>query len=470
MVFSGITFLMYFLPLFFVVYFLLPNKTKNLWIVISSVFFYSWGAPIFIMAVLLSCFIDYIASNNLQHKYGKIFYYSALVLNVAMLGYFKYADFFIENFNLMVMALTGRSIPLIGVVLPIGISFLTFQKISYLVDVHRKDCKPQENYFDYVLFVLLFPQLIAGPIVRYKDIELQIKGRFTGINFNEIYRGLAQFIIGLSKKVFLANILGSHADSVFNNVSTIDLNSTVAWSGILAYTFQIYFDFSGYSDMAIGLGRMMGFHFPENFNFPYSARSITEFWRRWHMTLGSWMKDYLYIPLGGNKNKRTYINLLIVFLISGLWHGASWNFVLWGAFHGSFLVFERLGLKNVLTKAGGILANSYTFLVVLVGWILFRSPTVHESIDFLSQMVAFDKLDANYLQNINPRIYLMLTFALLFSFVPNRYQMQISKLYNPLQKNAICYMIAGLLLLGLYFLNLGELMATGFNPFIYFRF
>lgn len=461
---------MYLLPVFFLVYYSIPDKFKNSWIVLASLLFYGWGAPVFIFTAILSCLIDYYSALQTGKKNGRIYFYIAIALNILMLGYFKYADFFIENFNFIAYNLTGREIPLANIVLPIGISFLTFQKMSYLVDVHRKDCEPQHSFLNYVLFVLLFPQLIAGPIVRYKEISNQISNRFKEKTKENTFSGIVQFIIGLSKKVLLANVLGAHADSVFNGAMFSELDFTVAWTGILAYTFQIYFDFSGYSDMAIGLGRMMGFRFPQNFNFPYSSQSITEFWRRWHMTLGNWMKDYLYVPLGGNRYDQTYRNLMIVFLVSGLWHGASWNFVLWGAFHGTFLVLERLGLRNVLQKSGRILSTSYAFLVVMIAWVLFRSESIHEASQFYSRMFSFETVNIEYLNSINPRIYFVFFITCIFSFIPDKLQNRVLTFYNPLSKGNSFGIFTGIAVVVLYILNLGELMATGFNPFIYFRF
>ncbi len=470
MVFSGITFLMFFLPAFFAVYFLLPDKFKNTWIVLASLLFYSWGAPVFIITVVASCFIDYLAVVNLGKRYGKTGYYLAIFLNLALLGYFKYADFFIENFNHIAIALTGYAVPLANVVLPIGISFMTFQKVSYLVDVKRGDCEAQPHFLNHLLFVLLFPQLIAGPIVRYKEIGTQITNRFGKSSPTYIFYGLVRFITGLGKKVFIANILGSHADAVFNSGNFSELTFIPALSGILAYTFQIYFDFAAYSDMAIGLGKMMGFDFPENFNFPYASRSITEFWRRWHITLGNWMKDYLYIPLGGNRSNRTYVNLMVVFLLSGLWHGASWNFVIWGLFHGMFLVFERVGYGRKLESFPGIAAVAYTFIVAMAGWILFRTNTVADAFSFVGALCVPGDNNLAYLASLNGRIYSAFAVALLFSFVSVRLQHFLNNFFEPSGKSTIKILITGTAMLFLYVLCLGELMATGFNPFIYFRF
>ncbi len=469
MVFSSITFLFCFLPLFFITYYLLPDKLKNTWLVISSIVFYSWGAPLFIFAVIISCFIDYFVALHFEDRNRKLFLVIGIITNLSLLFYFKYFNFFIGNFNAISESLFGTKIPWSNVVLPIGISFLTFQKMSYLVDVYRKDCEVQKNYWNYLLFVILFPQLIAGPIVRYKEISEQINHRYGAISRTNTYEGLMRFIIGLAKKVLIANILGEQANAIFNQ-SISDISFTQSWLGIIAYTFQIYFDFSGYSDMAIGLGTMLGFKFPENFNFPYSSKSVTEFWKRWHITLSNWMKDYLYIPLGGNRNHRTYVNLMVVFLLSGLWHGASWNFVLWGAIHGFFMVAERIGLVRLLKKGGGILEVGYTFFVVTSAWVFFRSESISYSLNFIKTMYSIHSLDIYYLTSFNLKFYLVLLIAGIFSFVPSRFQQHFHQWYSLSNSSLTLNITKGTAVLILYIFVLGELLATGFNPFIYFKF
>jgi len=469
MVFSSITFLLYFMPLFFMVYFLVPYKFKNHWLVFSSLLFYSWGAPMFIFAFLLSSMFDYFATTQFQKAHGKLMLVTAVISNIALLGYFKYSNFFIENFNFISESLFGSSIPWANVLLPIGISFLTFEKISYLVDVYRKDSGAQRSYLNYLLFVTLFPHQIAGPIVRYKEVSEQIENRAKNINPVQVYEGLIRFITGLAKKVLLANVLGEQANLIFE-LPPSEQTFTTTWVGIIAYSFQIYFDFSGYSDMAIGLGKMLGFTFPENFNFPYSSKSITEFWKRWHMTLGNWMKDYLYIPLGGNRGNRTYINLMLVFFLSGLWHGASWTFVLWGIFHVMFLVIERLGLSTALKKMHPILAIFYTCLVVATGWVLFRSEDLNSALLFLNNMYSLPVIDTAYLQNLNTKFHFILLIAVVFSFKSERIQQKLTFFYTQASTkvNVNVVMMVGMLIL--YVLCLGELLVTGFNPFIYFKF
>ncbi|MCL4166112.1 UNVERIFIED_CONTAM: hypothetical protein GTU68_008467, partial [Idotea baltica] len=350
MVFSSYIFLFAFLPLFLGTYYACPNKLKNLIILVFSLIFYAWGAISVIPFLLLSIFIDY----YFIQKPGKINFIIPLALNIIFLCYYKYLNFFIEQFNFI----SPLDLPLTNIALPIGVSFFVFQKISYLADVYNTKVEPAKSLINYSLYVLLFPQLIAGPIVKYHLIEKQIKSRtHSSDNF---FNGLVRFSTGLFKKVFIADMLAFTAVSVFS-ADTANIDAFYAWSGLLAYTLQLYFDFSGYSDMAVGLGLMCGFKIPENFNRPYLAHSITDFWRRWHMTLSSWMKEYLYVPLGGNRRSqtRTYINLSIVFILSGLWHGASWNFVLWGAFHGIFIVTDKFFWSNFVNKFN----NKFIFIV-----------------------------------------------------------------------------------------------------------
>jgi len=349
MVFSSSLFLLYFLPVFLIVYYFLDWKYKNLFTLIASIFFYSWGAPDFIFIVLGSIAIDYYIVNLLAKSSGKkkrIFLSLSVILNIGLLAYFKYANFFIENVNEILGYFGFNHVQWVKVILPIGISFFTFQKLTYSVDVYRKVHTPLKKVTDYALYILMFPQLIAGPIVRFNEIADRIEDRRKFETIDNKLLGFFRFAIGLAKKVLIANVMGAEADRIFA-MNADDMTTPIAWIGVIAYAFQIYFDFAGYSDMAIGIGKMIGFSFPENFNNPYISQSISEFWRRWHLTLSRWMKDYLYIPLGGNRvatKRRLYFNLWIVFLISGLWHGAAWTFIIWGAFHGLFLILDRLFL------------------------------------------------------------------------------------------------------------------------------
>src|SRR3984957_349801 len=353
MLFSSILFLLFFLPAFLITYYIADKKYKNIVILAFSIFFYSWGAPRFIFVILCTTLLDFylvkLMNQSANRLHRRLMLTLSVSVNLGLLFYFKYSNFFIDNVNRFLYHTIGHGhINWVKLILPLGISFYTFETITYVVDVYRKVHKPLDKFWDYLLYILLFPKLIAGPIIRYHEIADQINDRSANDTIDDKLTGFYRFIIGLSKKVLIANQLGLQADIIFSsNYHT--LNSGIAWIGALAYTFQIYFDFSGYSDMALGLGRMMGFKFPENFNNPYISQSITEFWRRWHISLGNWMRNYLYIPLGGNRVKsssRLYFNLWIVFIASGLWHGASWNFVIWGAWHGTFLVMERIFLNK----------------------------------------------------------------------------------------------------------------------------
>ncbi len=467
MVFSSIIFLFYFAPIFFLVYYVLPNKFKNPWILVASTLFYWWGAPTFIFIFIGSCLLDFYAILFYKKKKQLFFFYLAIISNIGLLVYFKYANFFIENIN----ALFSGNIEWGKIILPIGISFLTFQKISYLIDVRRGDGEYQKKFSTYFLFVVLFPQLIAGPIVRYKDIHLQLTKRFKYFTTTDIYLGLRRFTIGLAKKVLLANVLGEAVDQLFELPSE-QLSSGAAIIGLLAYTFQIYFDFSGYSDMAIGMGKMMGFTFPENFNFPYISKSITEFWRRWHITLSSWMRDYLYIPLGGNQKGvlRTYLNLIIVFLISGFWHGASWNFVLWGAYHGMFLVLERLFVAKLITKLPSFISIIYCFVTVSIGWLLFRAESFSQVIDYLAAFGNVEVETTNANSIFTTKFKFIFIVAILFSFMGIYKATIFNDLLERVSKNKWDIVVSHLLILVLFILSVGELFASGFNPFIYFRF
>ncbi|MDP5066953.1 MAG: MBOAT family protein, partial [Crocinitomicaceae bacterium] len=416
MVFSSILFLLYFLPVFMLVYVLLPQKAKNYWVLLVSILFYAWGAPNFLYVVLCTSILDFYLvralykSEKQQHK--KILLTTSLVLNLGLLAYFKYANFFIENVNAALGSLGIEQLAWTQVALPIGISFFTFQTLTYAIEVYRNEHAPFERPDHYLLYKLIFPHAIAGPIIRFKSVAQQVVVRIETPDDRLI--GLLRFSIGLAKKVLIANVLAKQAD-LYMGAELSGLNTTQAWVGIVAYTFQIYFDFSGYSDMAIGLARMMGFHFPENFDSPYTSGSITEFWRRWHITLGAFMRDFLYIPLGGNRVKskwRFYLNLWLVFLISGLWHGASWNFVLWGAFHGVFLILDRLFLLKVLEKIGRVPAAIFTFFVVAMAWVLFRLEEWSMAKQYFIQL-----FDFNDFKNIelNNSFYFMLLLALVFS-------------------------------------------------------
>ena len=374
MVFSSIVFLFRFLPLFFLLYYLVPERMKNLILFLGSLIFYAWGEPVYVLLMLFSTVVDYVHGRLLERLRGKrgakLVLLSSVVINLGVLCFFKYADFLIGSVN----AVLGTKVPLLSLGLPIGISFYTFQTMSYTIDVYRGQARVQRNLLDFGVYVAMFPQLIAGPIVKYRDVEKSMHHR--SITLPDVSEGLKRFCMGLGKKVLLANNIGE----LWAFVSAMDLrriSMLTAWLGIVAFGFQIYFDFSGYSDMAIGLGRMLGFRFPENFNYPYISASVTEFWRRWHISLGSWFREYVYFPLGGSRRglPKQLLNILVVWMLTGIWHGAGWNFLLWGLWFAFALMLEKLFLGRLLAwlpKGIGIL---YTLLVALAGWVLFALET-----------------------------------------------------------------------------------------------
>ncbi len=473
MVFSSSLFLLYFLPAFLLIYYLLPRSAKNIFALLASMFFYAWGAPDFIFIVLGSIVADFYIVSLMNRQSGnrkKLLVSASVLLNIGLLAYFKYANFFVENFNEILTWLGTARVKWTEVALPIGISFFTFQKLTYSVDVYRGVHGPLKRVTDYALYILMFPQLIAGPIVRFNEIADQIEDRSWNENFNNRITGFFRFCIGLAKKVLIANVMGEQVDQIFGTEG-LDFNTTTAWLGIMAYAFQIYYDFSGYSDMAIGIGRMIGFKFPENFNNPYISQSITEFWRRWHITLGRFMRDYLYIPLGGNRvtTRRLYFNLWVVFLISGLWHGAAWNFVIWGGFHGLFLVLDRLFLLKVFKTIGKIPSILITFLISLTGWVLFRSETIGMAWDYLGRMFAFDFENDGY--SFDSKFFSILIIGLLFSFWGGFKKVENwqNKLYAQ-GKRGSTLVVMFLISIILFIISLGAISSSGFNPFIYFRF
>jgi len=474
MVFSSILFLFYFLPAILFLYFLFPEKYRNAVLLTASLLFYTWGAPKFIPILLTTTIIDFYIVENINKSKSeqkrKILLAVSLTITVVILAYFKYANFFLENFNSFLQNLGFSSVKWTKIALPIGISFFSFQKLTYAVDVYQHKHKPFKSLSHYLLFIVMFPQLIAGPIIRFHDIADQIESR--KYSLNNIYDGFIRFVIGLAKKVLIANTLSIYADIVFDG-NIIDLNSTEAWVGLLAYTFQIYFDFAGYSDMAIGIGRMLGFKFPENFNSPYISQSITEFWRRWHITLGTWMKDYLYIPLGGNrvnKKSRLYFNLIFVFFISGLWHGAAWNFVIWGLYHGTFLILDRIFLLKILKKLPKIISILFTFLISILGWVIFRIEDFGRIKQFFLKLFSFKTGIINY-GNITELIFILL-IAAFFSFITiskpgKRLENYFYGNHPVIKGKNFVFFFTGIFLL---IFSISNITASGFNPFIYFHF
>lgn len=471
MVFSSNIFLLFFLPIFLLAYFVTPQRFRNYTLLLFSLVFYAFGAPDFLLVLIASCVTNFYLVRWME-KVGKLgakkmICAVSVVLSLGLLLYFKYANFLVENLNAVLGFLHHPPVGWVKVALPIGISFFTFQSLTYAIDVYRGTTVSSRKLTDYVLYIMMFPQLIAGPIVRYNSVAQQIVSRQSDLDGR--MAGFYRFVIGLAKKVLVSNVLATVADEAFS-MNCTDLSTASAWLGMLSYTLQIYFDFSGYSDMAIGLGKMMGFRFPENFMNPYTSRSITEFWRRWHITLGTFMKEYLYIPLGGNRRgvRRTYLNLIIVFLCSGFWHGASWNFVIWGAYHGLFQIIERLGMAKVLDKMGKLPSVLLTFLVVNLGWVLFRADTMTQAIDFYKALFTFE---SGLMVTLTPRFWFVFALALLFSFITllRKGQLLQDKIFADSYGARFSWVMFGLTAM-LFVLSVGSLLVTDFNPFIYFRF
>jgi alginate O-acetyltransferase complex protein AlgI len=482
LVFSSPIFLFYFFPLVLLFYFLFP--AKNLFLLLAGLFFYAWGETHYVLILLISIGLNYLSGiligNTTEGNRRKIFLWVGLSLNLILLVFFKYVNFFAANFNQILHWMRLPAIAVEPVHLPLGISFFTFQAMSYLIDVYRKNNEAVRNPLDLGLYISMFPQLVAGPIVRFGDIADQIKKR--EVTPSDFTCGIRRFVVGLAQKMLIANILAVPADAVFA-VPHQSLTTSLAWLGTISYTLQIYFDFSGYSNMAIGLGLMFGFRFPENFNFPYISKSITEFWRRWHISLSSWFRDYLYIPLGGNRQGvlRTYINLIIVFFLCGLWHGADWTFVIWGFYHGLFIVIERMGLGRWLKRLWSPLAHFYTMIIICVGWVWFRSESVDQAI--LMTTALFGRSGRyNMIYDINQfltqEVLFVLPIAVMFSIplisgfqfltnIPAIKKFPV-KLF-PLKKRLV-YGLEALTVLVIMFLVGYQLAAQTHNPFIYFRF
>ena len=456
MVFSSLIFIFRFLPIFLITYFFVPNKYKNLSLLIFSLIFYTFGEPKYFPLMIASIMVDYIISIKIENNFEnrrkcKFLLILSIIFNIGMLFFFKYCNFFIENINL----LFNTSINTIKVALPLGISFYTFQTLSYTIDVYRGKFKAERNIIDFGAFVSLFPQLIAGPIVKYSDINKEIKVR--SVSFSNFEQGLEEFIIGLSKKVLIANNIGMLWNEISNkNIESISM--PLAWLSILAFAFQIYFDFSGYSSMAIGLGKILGFNFPTNFNFPYISRSISEFWRRWHITLGSWLKEYIYIPLGGNRvsKKRLFFNLLLIWFLTGFWHGAEYNFILWGIYFFIFIYLEKLFLSKVLNRYT-MFSHIYTVFILLVGWCIFAITDLNTLRLYIGKLFTLD-LTLDYIFYL--RNYLIIFIICTVSSTP-----LIEKLYNKINKN-----IRKVIIFILFLLSIAYLVDSSYNPFLYFRF
>ena len=471
MLFSSMTFVFLFLPLVCAVYFLARKDLRNYILLLASILFYAWGEPRYLAIMILTILINYLGALGVARldtestqKYRKMLLGGVIILNLGFLFYFKYFNFFIDNLN----AAFASNFDVIDVVMPIGISFYTFQAISYVIDVYRREVPVQKDVYKLALYICLFPQLIAGPIVKYYTVADQIEQRT--ITFNKVAYGVKRFIIGLAKKMLIANTMGSVADSIFNQ-PVIAFGTSTAWLGAVAYAFQLFYDFSGYSDMAIGLGSMFGFKFLENFNYPYISKSITEFWRRWHISLSTWFKEYLYIPLGGNRVAawRMYVNLFIVFLATGVWHGASWTFIIWGIWHGLFIVFEKA--TGWHKKEGGpvirALQHIYCIFAFLIGWVFFRADNMTYAVDYLKNMFGLLKghdivyASAYYVDNIK----LIALLAAVLCAMPI-----FSKMLDIKDNRKIAKTLVNVWLMILFILSAASIASSTYNPFIYFRF
>lgn len=471
MVFTSPSFLFFFLPITLILNFLFQKfKIRNTILLILSLFFYIFGEGELVLLMIGSILLNFYLGKWIEKKHSKLSISVGVTINLILLIVNKYTGFIIDNLNVFFEIFDFPLISNIEIKLPVGISFYTFQSISYLIDVYRKNNKAQKSFVDLALYVSLFPQLIAGPIVRYKDVAYQLKKRV--LHIKKFNVGVERFIIGLAKKVIISNSLALVADYIMD-ADMNKLDASTAWLGIILYSLQIYFDFSGYSDMAIGLGKMLGFDFLENFNFPYASKSIREFWRRWHISLSNWFRDYLYISLGGNRNGnfKTYLNLFIVFFLTGLWHGASWNFVVWGMIHGVFIVIERLGFDKIIDRLK-IVRNIYTLFVVLIAWIFFRIETFSDAIHYISIMFSGTSSPHHYTFNmfLSTEIIVVLIAGIILSFnglnlFYNKFLITNNQILNLSYKT-----IKSISLLLIFVYCIMNVASGSYNPFIYFRF
>lgn len=456
MVFSSLTFIFRFLPFFLATYFITPKRYKNLVLLIFSLIFYTFGEPKYFPLMIASILVDYFVSMSIENNFSnrlkcKSLLIISIVFNMGMLFFFKYYNFFIDNINIIF----STSFQDLNLSLPLGISFYSFQTLSYTIDVFRGNVKAERNIIDFGAFVSSFPQLIAGPIVKYTDVDKEIKDRKTTLNHFET--GLEEFVIGLGKKVLIANNIGMLWTEIYNkNINSISM--PLAWIAILAFSFQIYFDFSGYSSMAIGLGKMLGFNFPKNFNFPYISRSISEFWRRWHITLSSWLKEYVYIPLGGNRvgKVRFFFNLLILWFLTGFWHGAEYTFIIWGLYFFVLIYLEKVFLIKFLNKHK-VLSHIYTIFFLLIGWCIFAVDKINLLTDFLKRMFSFS-FTSDWIYYLNN--YLIVFIICFFCSTP-----LVLRLYMKLNKH-----VKSAFIIIIFILSVAYLVDSTYNPFLYFRF
>lgn len=489
MVFSSMVFLCGFLPLVLIIYYLCPGRLRNFFLFLASLFFYAWGEPKYIVIMLFSTVFDYCNGRMMGYfdareklQYRKVILVLSVVVNIGILAFFKYTDFVLENIS----RLTGSGVKLLELALPIGISFYTFQTLSYTIDVYRRQVPIQKNIIDFGMYVCLFPQLIAGPIVRYADLHDQIRNRKT--DWGGRAEGLQRFLIGLGKKVLLANQIGVLWDEI-SALQLSDLSVASAWLGALAFTFQIYFDFSGYSDMAIGLGGMLGFRFPENFRYPYQSQSITEFWRRWHITLGTWFREYVYIPLGGNRKGiiRQIFNLLLVWFLTGLWHGAGWNFILWGLYFFVLLLVEKLILQKEMKRWPKWLRHVYALFFIILGWAIFANDDMAQLLRYIKAMFGAGVVLANDISAYYWYSYSLFLCILLVGSLEGPKKLaagfcrrlagrkkgkdgQEAKMEEAGSAERITFCLKSIYALLLLFVSLAFLISGSYNPFLYFRF
>ncbi|MCU6797655.1 MBOAT family protein [Paenibacillus sp. WQ 127069] len=472
MVFSSIIFIFGFLPIVLLLYYVCNKEYRNIYLAIVSFLFYSFGGPKYLIIMCISILINYSLSLLINYitnvkeelkRNRRLVLFLIVFLNLLLLFYFKYFDFTLHTIN----GIFNTSIPIKNIILPIGISFYTFQGLSYSLDVYMGKIKVQKNIINLAINFSFFPHLIAGPIVRFKDVNDQIYHR--ECTSDKFVEGIHRFIIGLAKKVIIADNMAYVTDQIFG-LEPSNLTAPIAWLGIICYTLQIYFDFSGYSDMAIGLGKMFGFEFLENFNYPYISKSITEFWRRWHISLSSWFRDYLYIPLGGNRKGNVYFNLIVVFFVTGLWHGASWNFIVWGLYYGVFLIFERIFKQfNINIKIPAPIKWFYTIIVVIIGWVFFRSPDLTYAIGYLKVMFGLGQAtlsNINILWYMQPEYLFIFLLGVIFSFPIKNKLLSFDFIKNKKTR----FVIYNFSLFCLFIIAIVYVMSSTYSPFIYFRF
>jgi len=484
--FGSSLFLLYFLPFFLVIYWLIKDCHKNIFIVFASLFFYLWAAPNLALILVISIITVYYLGKLVYLSKGRkknLLFFISLLLLIGNLVFFKYSNFFIENINLLLKPFGINNLGLLKIIIPLGISFYTFHELSYIIDVYRNKQAPFKNLVDFSVYILFFSKLIAGPIVRYHEIAGQISNEKKQDDLDNRLLGLFRFIIGLAKKVLIANVLAQQADIIFA-LPKEDITTPIAWIGILAYTFQIYFDFSGYSDMAIGIARMMGFVFPENFNSPYIAQSVTEFWRRWHISLTLWFREYLFLPLAYKLSRKlpksTYLKLkteyilyayaaFITFILCGFWHDAKWTFVIWGAYHGIFIIADRLFLIKLLKKAGKITRVVLTFLITTLGWVIFRAANIQDARMFIKKLFGFNFHTATI--EIDNKVIVVFGFAVLFSFLAlfKRVENWQNVIFIHKPEKSTIFLFTALCIL-LFIFSISSITSSDFIPFVYFRF